>query len=148
MKWAPNKKLHFEIAIIKAMQTLEQATLSEILDALAAIRSGGEMPARRRGDSRGRGEGRCVARAAAAEDGGGGRGVSVVQAAEAGSSSSVKFKFKSCRPRRWRLPEATPVVSETPETPPAPRTPLARRLRWMSTSSGWMSSRPCGGIVR
>ncbi len=46
MKWAPNKKLHFEIAIIKAVQTLEQATLSEILDALAAIRSGGELPAR------------------------------------------------------------------------------------------------------
>ena len=45
MKWAPNKKLHFEIAIIKAVQTLEQATLSEILDALAAIRSGAELPA-------------------------------------------------------------------------------------------------------
>ena len=46
MKWAPNKKLHFEIAIIKAVQTLEQATLSEILDALTAIRSGGELPPR------------------------------------------------------------------------------------------------------
>ena len=46
MKWAPNKKLHFEIAIIKAVQTLEQATLTEILDALAIIRSGGELPAR------------------------------------------------------------------------------------------------------
>jgi DNA polymerase-3 subunit gamma/tau len=45
MKWAPNKKLHFEIAVIKAVQTLEQATLSEILDALAVIRSGGELPA-------------------------------------------------------------------------------------------------------
>ena len=46
MKWAPNKKLHFEIAIIKAVQTLDQATLSEILDALTAIRSGGELPPR------------------------------------------------------------------------------------------------------
>jgi DNA polymerase-3 subunit gamma/tau len=46
MKWAPNKKLHFEIAIIKAVQTLGQATLSEILDALTAIRSGTDLPAR------------------------------------------------------------------------------------------------------
>ena len=44
MKWAPNKKLHFEIAIIKAVQTLGQATLSEILEALTAIRSGEELP--------------------------------------------------------------------------------------------------------
>ncbi len=28
MKWAPNKKLHFEVAIIKAIQSLNQATLS------------------------------------------------------------------------------------------------------------------------
>ncbi|PYJ37650.1 MAG: DNA polymerase III subunit gamma/tau, partial [Verrucomicrobia bacterium] len=29
MKWAPNKKLHFEVAIIKAIQSLGQATLDE-----------------------------------------------------------------------------------------------------------------------
>jgi len=45
MKWAPNKKLHFEIAVIKAIQTLGQATLTEILDTLTAIRTGGELPA-------------------------------------------------------------------------------------------------------
>ena len=38
MKWAPNKKLHFEIALIKAIQTLGQSTLTEIIDALTAIR--------------------------------------------------------------------------------------------------------------
>ena len=27
MKWAPNKKLHFEVAVIKAIQTLSQVTL-------------------------------------------------------------------------------------------------------------------------
>jgi len=43
MKWAPNKKLHMEVAVIKAVQTLEQATLTEVLDALAVIRSGGEV---------------------------------------------------------------------------------------------------------
>jgi len=46
MKWAPNKKLHFEIAIIKAVQTLNQVTLTEILDNLAILRSGGEVPKR------------------------------------------------------------------------------------------------------
>jgi DNA polymerase-3 subunit gamma/tau len=41
MKWAPNKKLHFEVAVIKAIQTLGQVTLSEVIDNLAALRDGG-----------------------------------------------------------------------------------------------------------
>ncbi len=45
MKWAPNKKLHFEIAVIKAIQTLGQATLTEVLDALTVLKTGGELPA-------------------------------------------------------------------------------------------------------
>jgi DNA polymerase III subunit gamma/tau len=46
MKWAPNKKLHFEVAVIKAIQTLGQVTLSEVIDNLAALRDGGisDMP--------------------------------------------------------------------------------------------------------
>ena len=40
MKWAPNKKLHFEVAVIKAIQTLSQVTLSEVIDNLAALRGG------------------------------------------------------------------------------------------------------------
>ncbi|MEP6937613.1 MAG: DNA polymerase III subunit gamma/tau [Chthoniobacterales bacterium] len=38
MKWAPNKKLHFEIAVIKAIQTLGQATLDEVIENLSALR--------------------------------------------------------------------------------------------------------------
>lgn len=45
MKWAPNKKLHFEVAVIKAVHVLQQATLSDVIDTLAAIRGGGEVPA-------------------------------------------------------------------------------------------------------
>jgi len=45
MKWAANKKMHFEIAAIRAIQTLGQATLTEVLDTLSAIRGGGEVPA-------------------------------------------------------------------------------------------------------
>ncbi|MBA3650371.1 MAG: DNA polymerase III subunit gamma/tau [Chthoniobacterales bacterium] len=40
MKWAPNKKLHFEVAVIKAIQTLSQVTLSEVIDNLVALRGG------------------------------------------------------------------------------------------------------------
>ena len=40
MKWAPNKKMHLEVGVIRAIQTLSQATLSEVLDALAAMRNG------------------------------------------------------------------------------------------------------------
>ncbi len=40
MKWAPNKKLHFEVAVIKAIQTLSQVTLNEVIENLAALRGG------------------------------------------------------------------------------------------------------------
>jgi DNA polymerase III subunit gamma/tau len=41
MKWAPNKKLHLEVAIIKAIQSLGQATLDEVIEKLAELRNGG-----------------------------------------------------------------------------------------------------------
>ncbi len=40
MKWAPNKKLHFEVAVIKAIQTLGQVTLNEVIENLSALRDG------------------------------------------------------------------------------------------------------------
>ncbi|HXX41403.1 MAG TPA: DNA polymerase III subunit gamma/tau [Chthoniobacterales bacterium] len=40
MKWAPNKKLHFEVAIIKAIQSLGQATLDEVIEKLGELRGG------------------------------------------------------------------------------------------------------------
>jgi DNA polymerase-3 subunit gamma/tau len=44
MKWAPNKKMHFEVALIRAIQTLQSATLSEVLDTLTALRGGTPLP--------------------------------------------------------------------------------------------------------
>jgi DNA polymerase-3 subunit gamma/tau len=45
MKWAPNKKLHLEVAIIKAIQSLGQATLDEVIEKLGELRnSGGARP--------------------------------------------------------------------------------------------------------
>lgn len=44
MRWAPNKKMHLEIAVIRAIQTLGQATLSEVLDTLSAMRDGAPPP--------------------------------------------------------------------------------------------------------
>jgi DNA polymerase III subunit gamma/tau len=41
MKWVPNKKLHFEVAIIKAIQSLGQATLDEVIEKLGELRDGG-----------------------------------------------------------------------------------------------------------
>jgi DNA polymerase III subunit gamma/tau len=45
MKWAPNKKLHFEVAIIKAIQSLGQATLDEVIERLGELRDGKSEPA-------------------------------------------------------------------------------------------------------
>ena len=44
MKWAPNKKLHFEVAIIKAIQSLGQATLDEVIEKLGELRNGKARP--------------------------------------------------------------------------------------------------------
>ncbi len=45
MKWAPNKKLHFEVAVIKAIQTLSQVSLNDVIESLTALRSGTSAPA-------------------------------------------------------------------------------------------------------
>ena len=46
MKWAPNKRLHFEVAVIKAIQTLSQVTLNEVIANLAALREGKDLAGR------------------------------------------------------------------------------------------------------
>ena len=48
MKWAPNKKLHFEVAIIKAIQSLNQATLDEVIEKLGELRDGKSFPAEKK----------------------------------------------------------------------------------------------------
>ena len=45
MKWAVNKKMHFEVAAIRAIQILQSATLTEVLDTLTALRGGQTPPA-------------------------------------------------------------------------------------------------------
>ena len=45
MKWAVNKKMHFEVAAIRAIQILQSATLTEVLDTLTAMRGGQALPA-------------------------------------------------------------------------------------------------------
>lgn len=46
MKWAPNKKLHFEVAVIKAIHSLQQTTLDEVIENLSALRDGKTPEAR------------------------------------------------------------------------------------------------------
>jgi DNA polymerase-3 subunit gamma/tau len=62
MKWAPNKKLHFEVAIIRAIQSLGQATLDEVIENLSALRYGGRgRPQGVPSESYGKGESARVA---------------------------------------------------------------------------------------
>ena len=46
MKWVPNKKLHFEVAVIKAIQSLGQATLDEVIEKLGELRDGKTVAAK------------------------------------------------------------------------------------------------------
>jgi DNA polymerase-3 subunit gamma/tau len=65
MKWAPNKKLHFEVAVIKAIQSLGQATLDEVIEKLGELRDGKTVAA---GADRGR-EGSAAGKAAVSDSG-------------------------------------------------------------------------------
>ena len=47
MRWAPDKKLQFDVAVIKAVHLLGQASLDDVLETLAALREGGDTPARK-----------------------------------------------------------------------------------------------------
>ena len=40
IKWAANKKLHLEIALIRAIQTLSEVSLNNVIDALESLRDG------------------------------------------------------------------------------------------------------------
>jgi DNA polymerase-3 subunit gamma/tau len=49
IKWASNKKLHLEIALIRAIQTLSEVSLDNVIDALENLREGsGSAPVRER----------------------------------------------------------------------------------------------------
>lgn len=46
MKWAPNKKMHLEIGVIKAVQTLQESNLSDVIKVLSgAMTEGNPEPA-------------------------------------------------------------------------------------------------------
>jgi DNA polymerase-3 subunit gamma/tau len=138
MKWAPNKKLHFEIAIIKAVQTLEQATLSEILDTLATIRSGGAVdkpapprPLPRKSPPVKADPGNANLRGGGGEQRGleAGRapiGAPVTPAAKVGQGASSSSTAATAAPEPSAaspepvagFTEPAPIVSETPDPPP------------------------------
>jgi DNA polymerase-3 subunit gamma/tau len=45
IKWASNKKLHLEISLIRAIQTLSEVSLDTVIDALTSLRSGSAQSA-------------------------------------------------------------------------------------------------------
>ena len=46
LRWATDKKLQLDVALIKAVHLLEEASLSDVLDILTALRSGAPLPDR------------------------------------------------------------------------------------------------------
>jgi DNA polymerase-3 subunit gamma/tau len=46
MRWAADKKLQFDVAVIKAVHLLEQASLDDVIETLAALHWGGPLPER------------------------------------------------------------------------------------------------------
>ncbi len=47
MRWATDRKLQFDVAVIKSTHLLEQASLDDVIDALASLQAGGPAPAPR-----------------------------------------------------------------------------------------------------
>jgi DNA polymerase-3 subunit gamma/tau len=50
IKWASNKKLHLEISLIRAIQTLSEVGLDTVIDALTSLRSGSAQSAQTRSE--------------------------------------------------------------------------------------------------
>ena len=46
LRWATDKKLQLDVAVIKGVHLLDEASLSDVLDTLTAIRGGAPLPAR------------------------------------------------------------------------------------------------------
>ena len=46
LRWASDKKLQLDVALIKAVHLLEETSLSDVLDVLTALRSGAPLPER------------------------------------------------------------------------------------------------------
>ena len=44
MKWSPNKRLHLEVAVIKAVQILDQTSIDDVIDTIDDILSGAPAP--------------------------------------------------------------------------------------------------------
>ncbi len=105
MKWAPNKKMHFEVAAIRAIQTLNQATLTDVLETLTAMRGGAPLPAKAETRSqesgvRGQPAARTAAPAAAPK-----RSLSEAVAASINETKSA-------------VAATTPKIAEEPAPPP------------------------------
>jgi len=100
MKWAANKKMHFEIAAIRAIQSLNQASLTEVLDALTALRGGGPPP------------------------GGGGSRLPVARPAPSSTPAPVR---KAAAPASAAEPNSASASASTPVSAPATATAPASR---------------------
>jgi DNA polymerase-3 subunit gamma/tau len=46
LRWATDKRLYFDVAVIKAVHLLDEANLTEVIDTLVAIGGGGPLPER------------------------------------------------------------------------------------------------------
>lgn len=55
MKWAPNKRLHFEVALIKCIHALSQTSLGEVIAAVSRL-AGGDADGQGAGNGRGGGD--------------------------------------------------------------------------------------------
>jgi DNA polymerase-3 subunit gamma/tau len=124
MKWAQNKKMHLEIAIIRAVQTLGQTSLNEVLDALSSLRgeAGGTST-----------QGTAAARP------------TPPRAAPAPASSSTPQKKAAARPAESeavprRAAESTQATTNEPASQPAATRTLPEV--WKEVLAAVQTSRP------
>jgi DNA polymerase-3 subunit gamma/tau len=128
MKWAPNKKMHFEVAAIRAIQTLNQATLTEVLEALTALRNGdAPAPATRSRPAENKGP-KPAARIEPEP-------LPPTAAPRMSLSASVAASLAETKPAPVPSPVAAPRVAE--ETPPAPQPPAAPANPVLSAGELW-----------
>ncbi|MBV9658687.1 MAG: DNA polymerase III subunit gamma/tau [Verrucomicrobia bacterium] len=147
MKWAPNKKLQFEIGVIKAIQTLGQASFDDVLDALAALRENSSNDGNENGSA-------SASKAVAAAT----PRVAEPQEAPASGSDKRAARFAGLRetiaqPAPAKTEKSAAVVEKILPTPPpspavekadstAPQTPLDGAEIWRALLGEIRSQRP------
>ena len=132
MRWAPNKKLHFEMGAVKAVQILQEVSLTDVVNFLRDAAEGMEPPALpvavapKPDGAAAPVAGNTTASGTPATDAGSPTGRRLPCPANHRACGKAKAREKLATPA---VPEPKPGLRQSPnQSPPPSRSPCPRRM--------------------